>query len=94
MISMMKKIGYKVSAVDPCLMFRQCNLGIVLCRFHIDDLFCVGDKWALEEVTLELKKHFVIKFAWEVTEYVGCRLKRSSDGSKILVSQHELINTL
>ena len=94
LISVMKKIGFKVSAVDPCLMYRQYDLGIVLVAFHIDDLFCVGPKKALEEVTLELKTHFAIKFAWEVTDYVGCNFKRSSNGNKLLVSQPELINTL
>ena len=89
-----EKNGFKVSAVDPCLMYRQYDLGIVLVAFHIDDLFCVGPKKALEEVTLELKTHFAIKFAWEVTDYVGCNFKRSSNGNKLLVSQPELINTL
>ena len=39
LISVMKKIGFKVSAVDPCLMYKQCDLGIVLCAFHIDGHF-------------------------------------------------------
>ena len=39
LISVLKQIGFKVSKVDPCLMWRECALGVSLCAFHIDDLF-------------------------------------------------------
>ena len=42
----------------------------------------------------ELKKYFAIKFADEINEYVGCKISKSSDNSKILVSQPQLIDTL
>lgn len=42
----------------------------------------------------ELKRHCAIKFVWDVTEYVGCTLKKNQANMTIYISQPELISTL
>lgn len=94
LISILKKSGFKVSEVDPCLMWKQCELGFVLCGFDIDDRSCIGAKRVLLAMKQELKKHFAIKFAWVMTEYIGCTLKKYQASMKIYISHPELISTL
>ena len=50
---------------------------IVVC-LYIDDTLCVWNKNAIEKFKRDIKKFFVTKEEGEVTEYVGCIIKKKT----------------
>ena len=46
---------------------------------YIDDILCVVNQDAFEKLKRNIKKFFVTKEEVEVTEYVGCMIRRNQD---------------
>ena len=53
---------------DQCLLLRYDQNGIVIVYLYIDDMFCVGDKKAIDTFKKEIKEHFVTKGGGKVED--------------------------
>ena len=91
----MKDLGFKQSAADPCLFVRKNDKGIALVIIYIDDGFCVGDKEALEQFFQQLKdKNLELKVADDMEDYLSCQVLFSEDGKKAWLGQPHMVNKL
>ena len=70
-----KSIGFKGGDIDPCLLFKKTEKGLVLIRIYVDDLLTIRDDININKVISNIKKHFKVKieenlkdtscFSWE-----------------------------
>ena len=57
-VNEMKKIdiGFKISEVDPCLLYRENKLGICMIIIYVDDMMVIGHKESIIDVQERVKK--------------------------------------
>ena len=77
---------------DQCLLHRVNKDGTVIVCLYIDDTLITGDEKAVKAFKAELKKYFNTKEEGEMTEYVGCMVKRAGD--TIYLHQTDLIDKI
>ena len=90
---MMKNMGFHKCLSDECLLFRNTEDGIVIVCVYIDNTLCVGDEKAVKKFKNEIKKHFETKEEGNMNEYVGCKVKRTTDKT-IIMYQDDLIHKI
>ncbi len=76
-----EKGGFNGGEVDPCLLMKKGESGIVFIGMYVDDCLLIGDKKAIEETIEIVKTEFTVKTEWNPADYLGCDLKYKSDGS-------------
>ena len=89
----MKKIGFEVSPVDPCLFIRKEKDSEIpsMLFIYIDDGGIVASKEVIEETIEALGKEFKIKILGPMHEMIGCTLTISEDGKTLWITQPKLI---
>ena len=55
---LVKEGKMKKCDLDPCLFYRKNELGEVIASVYVDDIFSIGDKEAMEDISKILKKTF------------------------------------
>ena len=50
--------GFTVSPADPCLLFKENNLGICIIIMYVDDMLIIGKKEQIEDFASKMKKNF------------------------------------
>ena len=90
---MTRDMGFSKCLGDECLLYKNSDEGIVIVCIYIDDTLCVGDKKAVNQFKIDLRKHFETKEEGTMSEYVGCKVKRTNDKSLIMY-QDDLIKKM
>jgi hypothetical protein len=80
LLKALRDMKFDRSNADPCLYFKWTAIGLVLWISWVDDCVSVGKK----ELVLSAKKGMTDRFdcdeVGELTEFVGCKLDRTTDG--------------
>ena len=90
--TLVEKMSFRKCLSDQCLLHRVNKDGTVIVCLYIDDTLITGDEKAVKAFKAELKKYFNTKEEGEMTEYVGCMVKRAGD--TIYLHQTDLINKI
>ena len=67
-------MAFCTTKIDPCLVWRKNQNGIVIICIYVDDAFFVGDLKAIQMAKTELKQHFKLKVTPVVDDYIGCSM--------------------
>ena len=51
-------VGFKISETDPCLLYRENNLGICMIIIYVDDMIAIGHQQSIIDVQERVKKVF------------------------------------
>ena len=54
--------GFTVSPPDPCMLFKENNLGIYIIIMYVDDMLIIGKKEQIQEFATVIQKEFSVKF--------------------------------
>jgi hypothetical protein len=68
----LKKLGFLISSIDPCLMIKRNEDGIVLLCIYVDDVCLMGDKKAVENAIIQIEEVFNIRKEGPLKDYLGC----------------------
>jgi hypothetical protein len=79
-----KELNFKLSPVDPCLLYRKNSYGTVYLCLYVDDVLCVGDKRAIDEAIKDIKLRYTIKEIGTLKEYVGCTVMVRDEGVHVV----------
>jgi hypothetical protein len=93
-VKTLKNLNFKRSKIDPCLLMRQDESGILILCIYVDDVLCIGTSASIEKGIKDILNYFTIKHTKEVKEYVGCSIVRDIKTKKIYFCQPGLINRL
>ena len=80
--NMLKTLGFGGGDIDPCLLYKKTDKGIVLIGLYVDDLLIIGDEDDINETIAGLKKHFSVKVEDDINDYLSCKIHFSEDGTK------------
>ena len=56
-----ESVGFQVSPADPCMLFKQNELGICIITMYVDDRLIIGKKEQIQEFTTKIQKEFSVK---------------------------------
>ena len=84
-----QRMGFRKCLNDQCLLMRDNEKGMIIVCLYIDDTLVIGKKKDISFFKKELKNYFSTKEEGEMTEFVGCMVKR--DGDDVYFHQSDLI---
>ena len=87
---MTKEMNFEKCKADECLLYRKNEKGTVIVCVYIDDTLCVGDTEAVDAFKKELREHFDTKEEGQMTEYVGCKVRREQT-NELIMYQDDLL---
>ena len=64
--------GFTVSPADPCMLFKENNLGICIILMYVDDMLIIGKKEQIEDFASKIQNEFLVKIQHNLADYVGC----------------------
>ena len=94
-VKILKKIGFKGGNVDPCLMSRHDESGLILIALYVDDCLCCGHEKAIKKLIKEFQENgYTLKIEEDMTDYLSCQILFSKDKKKAWLGQPHLIKNL
>ena len=89
-VNALVNVGFERGEVDPCLIFRKNECGILILILYVDDSLLIGDTLAIESGINNIKKMFNVTVTKKVEEYLGCRSDTSRKGEITVHQPHNL----
>ena len=90
----LKSIGFEGGDIDPCLLFKRTEKGLVLIGLYVDDLLIIGSEQDIEIVINDIEKHFKVKIEGDLKDYLSCEIRFSKDGKQAWIGQPHLIKKM
>ena len=75
----MPKLG---GDVDPCLMMKRSEAGLVYIEIYVDDCLLVGNKEAIKDAINGLKNRFTLKETGDLDDYLSCEVRFNTNKTK------------
>ena len=66
--------GFKASPADPCMLFKENELGVCIIILYVDDMLIIGKKEQIQEFATKKQKDFSVKIQHNLADYMGCEL--------------------
>ena len=64
---------FTVSPADPCMLFKENNLGICIIIMYVDDMLIIVKKEQIQEFATKIQKGFSVKIQYNLVDYLGCK---------------------
>ena len=77
------RLSFEANLIDPCLMTRTNDEGVVILCIYADDVLLVEDKEAIKSTVEDIKIKFDIRKEGPLTDYLGCIIKFMNKESSI-----------
>ena len=86
--------GFTVSPADPCLLFKENNLGICIIIMYVDDMLVIGKKEQIEDFASKIQKEFSVKIPHNLADYLGCEFHMNKERTRGWLGQPSIIKSL
>ena len=86
--------GFTVSLADPCMLFKENNLGICIIIMYVDDMLVIGKKEQIQEFATMIQKEFSVKIQHNLVDYLGCEFHMNKERTKGWLGQPSIIKSL
>ena len=89
-----ESFGFQVSPADPCVLFKEDNLGICIIIMYVDDMLIIGKKEQIEDFASKIQKVFSVKIQHNLADYLGCEFHMNKERTKGWLGQPSIIKSL
>ena len=86
--------GFTVSSADPCMLFKENNLGICIIIMYVDDMLIIGKKEQIQEFATMIQKEFSVKIQHDLADYLGCEFHMNKVKTRGWLGQPSIIKSL
>ena len=86
--------GFTVSPADPCMLFKENNLGICIIIMYVDDMLIIGKKEQIQEFATKIQKEFSVEIQHYLADYLGCEFHMNKEKTKGWLGQPSIIKSL
>ena len=86
--------GFTVSPADPCLLFKENNLGICIIIMYVDDMLIIGKKEQIQDFASKIQKEFSVKIEHNLADYLGCEFHMNKERTRGWLGQPSIIKSL
>ena len=89
------KLGYKQCACEPCLFYRENELGVTMMLVsYVDDNAIAGDEAAIEDTLKGLNDNGLTFTKESLTDYLSCKVVFNDDETKAWIGQPHMVKKL
>ena len=85
---------FQVSPADPCMLFKENELGICIIIMYVDDMLIIGKKEQIEDFASKLQKVFSVKIQHNLADYLGCEFHMNKERTRGWLGQPSIIKSL
>ena len=89
-----ESFGFQVSPADPCMFYKQNELGICIIIMYVDDMLIIGKKEQIQEFTNKIQKEFSVKIQHNLADYLGCEFHINKVKTRGWLGQPSIIKSL
>ena len=82
--------GFTVSPADPCMLFKDNNLGICIIVMYVDDMLIIDKKEQIQEFATKIQKEFSVKIQQNLADYLGCEFHVNKEKTNGWLSRTEI----
>ena len=86
--------GFTVSSPDPCMLFKENNLGICIIIMYVDDMLIIGKQEQIQEFATMIQKEFSVKIQHNLADYLGCEFHMNKEKTRGWLGQPSIIKSL
>ena len=86
--------GFKVSPADPCMLFKENELGLCIIIMYVDDMLIIGRKEQTQEFATKIQKEFSVKIQHNLADYLGCESHMNKVKTRGWLGQPSIIKSL
>ena len=86
--------GFTVSPADPCMLFKENNLGICIIIMYVDDMLIIGKKEQIQEFATMIQKEFSVKIQHNLVDYLGCEFHMNKEKTRGWLGQPSIIRSI
>ena len=89
-----ESFGFTMSPADPCMLFKESNLGICIIIMYVDDMLIIGKKEQIQEFATNIQKEFSVTIQHNLADYLGCEFHMNKEKTKGWLGQPSIIKSL
>ena len=89
-----ESFGFQVSPADPCMLFKENELGICIIIMYVDDMLIIGKKEQIEDFASKIQKVFSVKIQHNLADYLGCEFHMNKERTIGWLGQPSIIKSL
>ena len=93
-ITKQEHFGFEVSPADPCMLFKENELGVSIIIMYVDDMLIIGKKEQIQEFVNKIQKEFSVKIQHTLTDYLGCEVHMNKEKTRGSLGQPSIIKSL
>ena len=93
-ITKQEPFGFQVSPADPCMLFKENELGVCIIIMYVDDMSIIGNKEQIQEFATKQQKEFSVKIQHNLTPYLGCKFHMNKEKTRGWLGQPSIIKSL
>ena len=86
--------GFQVSPADPCMLFKENELGVCIIIMYVDDMLIIGKKEQIQDFASKIQKEFSVKIQHNLTDYLGCEFHMNKERTRGWLGQPSIIKSL
>ena len=86
--------GFKVKPADPCMPFKENELGVCIIIMYVDDMLIIGKKEQIQEFATKIQKEFSVKIQHNLADYLGCEFHMNKVKTRGWLGQPSIIKSL
>ena len=86
--------GFQVSPADPCMLFKENELGVCIIILYVDDMLIIGKKEQIQDFASKIQKEFSVKIQHNLADYLGCEIHMNKEKTRGWLGQPSIIKSL
>ena len=86
--------GFQVSPADPCMLFKENELGVCIIIMYVDDMLIIGKKEQIQDFASKIQKEFLVKIQHNLADYLGCEFHMNKEKTRGWLGQPSIIKSL
>ena len=86
--------GFTVSPADPCMLFKENELGVCIIIMYVDDMLIIGKKEQIQEFATKMQQEFSVKIQHNLADCLGCEFHMNKEKTRGWLGQPSIIKSL
>ena len=77
-----ESFGFQVSPADPCMLFKESELGVCIIIMYVDDMLIIEKKEEIEDFASKIQEVFSVKIQHNLADYLGCEFHMNKERTR------------
>ena len=87
-------LEFQVSPAEPCILFKENELGVCIIIMYVDDMLIIGKKEQIQDFVSKIQKDFSVRIQPNLTDYMGCEFHMNKERTRGWLGQPSIIKSL